>query len=103
MICVRQCGGNVKDNRAVSTDNKNETRKVHPVVIRPFYERDGITIYNADCRKVLPWLDKFDLLLTDPPYGMGKTEWDQLIDPREWLPVARGRERDGHKFINNPL
>lgn len=36
----------------------------------PFYEREGITIYNADCRRVLPFLGCFDLLLTDPPYGV---------------------------------
>jgi site-specific DNA-methyltransferase (adenine-specific) len=42
-----------------------------PVPFPPYYDRDGITIYNADCRKVLPFLDRFDLLLTDPPYGMG--------------------------------
>jgi DNA modification methylase len=35
----------------------------------PYYDAGGITIYNMDCRKVLPWLDRFDLLLTDPPYG----------------------------------
>jgi len=37
----------------------------------PYYDSDGITIYNADCRKVLPWLERCDLLLTDPPYGYG--------------------------------
>ena len=36
----------------------------------PFYDSDGIMIYNADCSKVLPWLDRCDLLLTDPPYGI---------------------------------
>lgn len=47
-------------------------RPLEPLVspIVPFYDRDGITIYNADCRQVLPFLDRFDLLLTDPPYGM---------------------------------
>ena len=40
-------------------------------LLAPFYDRDGITIYNADCRKILPFLDRFDLLLTDPPYGIG--------------------------------
>ena len=29
------------------------------------------TLYHADCRDVLPTLPKFDLLLTDPPYGIG--------------------------------
>ena len=30
------------------------------------------TLYHADCREVLPTLGKFDLLLTDPPYGIGE-------------------------------
>ena len=39
---------------------------------KPYYhdERAGITIYNADCRKILPHLPKVDLVLTDPPYGL---------------------------------
>ena len=36
----------------------------------PFYQDDSCTIYNADCREILPLLPRFDLLLTDPPYGM---------------------------------
>ena len=44
---------------------------VHNIVTMPFapyYDEGGITIYNADCRQVLPFLPAFDLLLTDPPY-----------------------------------
>jgi hypothetical protein len=37
----------------------------------PYYSHAGITIYLGDCREVLPTLGKFDLLLTDPPYGIG--------------------------------
>lgn len=37
---------------------------------KPYYEQDGITIYNADCREILPHLPKVDLVLTDPPYGI---------------------------------
>ncbi len=36
----------------------------------PFYSRDGIVIYNADCRDILPLLELVDLVLTDPPYGV---------------------------------
>jgi DNA modification methylase len=38
----------------------------------PYYERDGIVIFHADCREVLPTLEpgSVDLVLTDPPYGM---------------------------------
>ena len=36
----------------------------------PYYEdQSGIVIYHGDCRDVLPFLQKVDLLLTDPPYG----------------------------------
>jgi len=29
------------------------------------------TLYLGDCREILPSLPKFDLILTDPPYGIG--------------------------------
>ena len=35
----------------------------------PYYEADGITIYHADCRDILPTLE-FDVIVTDPPYGI---------------------------------
>lgn len=38
---------------------------------KPYYDEDGITIYHADCREILPHLPKVDLVLTDPPYGIG--------------------------------
>ena len=40
--------------------------------MKPYYDRDGITIYCGDCREILPSLEKVDLLLTDPPYGLGE-------------------------------
>lgn len=39
--------------------------------IKPYYDCDGITIYHGDCREILPHLPKVDLVLTDPPYGIG--------------------------------
>lgn len=38
---------------------------------KPYYERDGIVIYHADCREILPLLEpgSIDLVLTDPPYS----------------------------------
>lgn len=40
--------------------------------MKPYYQDESVTIYNADCRDVLPMLDKVDLVLTDPPYGIGR-------------------------------
>lgn len=41
--------------------------------MKPYYDEDGITIYHADCLEILPDIDPadIDLLLTDPPYGIG--------------------------------
>jgi DNA modification methylase len=38
----------------------------------PYYDKDGITIYHGDCRDILPSLEPVDLVLTDPPYGIGE-------------------------------
>lgn len=35
----------------------------------PYYEHNGITIYNADGHDVLSWITA-DVVLTDPPYGI---------------------------------
>ena len=42
-------------------------------MMEPYYDRDGITIYHADCRVVLPFILPSlgqAVLVTDPPYGM---------------------------------
>ena len=38
----------------------------------PYYTEPGIEIYHGDCRDVLPGLGPVDLVLTDPPYGIGE-------------------------------
>jgi DNA modification methylase len=39
--------------------------------MKPYYEHAGITIYHGDCRDIFPMIPKVDLVLTDPPYGIG--------------------------------
>jgi hypothetical protein len=52
----------------------------------PYFEdkEHGITLYCGDCREILPLLpDKsIDLVLTDPPYGVG-IKYDSFEDTRE--------------------
>jgi len=38
---------------------------------KPYYQDDAVKIYCGDCREIVPELGRFDLLLTDPPYGLG--------------------------------
>lgn len=38
----------------------------------PYYQDEHSTIYCGDCRDILPLLEPVDLVLTDPPYGIGE-------------------------------
>ena len=41
------------------------------MIMKPYYQDKNCIIYNGDCRDILPQLSKVDLVLTDPPYGIG--------------------------------
>jgi len=53
--------------------------------MKPYYQDKWVTIYHADCREILPDLPKVDLVLTDPPYNIGKDTWDTIPDYTNWL------------------
>lgn len=39
--------------------------------MKPYYERDGITLYHADCRDLLATLEPGSVdIVTDPPFGI---------------------------------
>jgi site-specific DNA-methyltransferase (adenine-specific) len=41
--------------------------------MKPYYQDSAVTIYHGDCREIISGFgtfEKFDLLLTDPPYGI---------------------------------
>ncbi len=51
--------------------------------MKPYYEQSGVTIYHGDCRDVIEDFghfgeQPFDLLLTDPPYGIGVARTGQV-------------------------
>lgn len=75
--------------------------------MKPYYQDDAVTIFHGDCREIVPTLGKFDLLLTDPPYGIGAAKmtmgrgsrndtgkhdlmaWDDLRASDEVIQIAR--------------
>ena len=51
--------------------------------MKPFFQSNGITIYHADCRAVLPRLpaSSIDAVITDPPYGIGYQSAQRKLRP----------------------
>ena len=66
----------------------------------PYYQDEWCQIFHGDCREILPELPKVDLVLTDPPYGIGWRPranhtgedhvWkdDTPFRPGEWLSIG---------------
>lgn len=53
----------------------------------PYHTEPLVTIYRGDCRVVLPQIGRFDLLLTDPPYGIDECEVAANRLRQEVLPI----------------
>ena len=67
--------------------------------MKPYYKDEACTIWHGDCREILPTLEKVDLVLTDPPYGLNRKmqggtwgvayscsdmlKWDYVLSPAE--------------------
>lgn len=86
----------------------------------PYYEQDGIVIYHGEAERVLPLLSPVDLLLTDPPYGIGEargrnktrsnvaaardygvSDWDDMPPPRWLVDQAIAKARHAVIFGGN--
>jgi len=51
--------------------------------MKPRVEKIGLaTLYLGDCREIAPGLEKVDAVITDPPYGKVKGEFDHVWQSR---------------------
>jgi len=74
-----KCGCNPGPNQTL--DNFNGMRigfllLDENYMIEPYYQDDYATIYHGDCREILPQIEKANLVITDPPYGITQCDWD---------------------------
>jgi len=60
----------------------------------PFSEN---TIVVGDCLKIMPQMPRgcVDLIFADPPYGIGKADWDEWVQPKAWLVQCQRLVKDG--------
>jgi len=74
--------------------------------VKPTYSEKGVQLYLGDCLSIMKSIpDKsIDLVLTDPPYGVNKAEWDKEM-PIVWFgDVLRILKNTGAVYIfGNPL
>lgn len=61
--------------------------------IKPFYEHAGIIIYHGDCREIISQIPKVDLVLTDPPYGIGESNERALSRGKLANPTDYGQRK----------
>ena len=88
------------------------------MALKPYYDDgNGIVIYHGDCRELLPHLEPVDLVLTDPPYGIGlaanpfrqkfeRSSWDDKPVDADLLAaiIAKGKDAIvwGGNYFNLP-
>lgn len=48
--------------------------------MKPYYEDDGVRIYHGDCREVLPQLSDVGVMVTSPPYNLGRGLNDKPVE-----------------------
>jgi DNA modification methylase len=51
----------------------------------PYYADGSVTIYHGDCREILPSLGSVDVVLTDPPYGIGVDYGSSFQDTPDYI------------------
>lgn len=59
---------------------------------KPYYQDDAVTIYHGDCREILPHLEPVDLVLTDPPYGIGYVPGEGKPDATHFAVIANDED-----------
>ena len=76
----------VTDKMSVATLRQKMSEKIY------------LKLYKGDMLEVLQSLSKFDLVVTDPPYGVTDNDWDQL-DTDRWLKAIKPHLQDEYNLF----
>ena len=68
----------------------------------PYYETPLGKLYHGDCLEIMPQLEPVDLVLTDPPYGVNKAEWDLVFPARKIWSAVHDALSVGGNFLLIP-
>ena len=71
-------------------------------ILKPYYETELGRLYHGDCLEIMPMLEPVDLVLTDPPYGVGKADWDAAFPSKTTWEVLKKELTVGGNFLLIP-
>lgn len=74
--------------------------------MKPYYDADGVTIYQGDNRAIMPELPAggIDLVFTSPPYNLGNTTGGACYDGRKTSAMQHGvGKKLGHYATAAPV
>ena len=66
----------------------------------PYHQEEAVTIYHGDCRQILPLLGRFDLLMADPPYGIGAAKGNFIGTKKRKNAAAPPRDYGNSEWDN---
>jgi len=70
--------------------------------MKPYFQNNSVKLYQGDCMEILPNFAQcaFDMLCTDPPYGIGEFVWDKCVDWPRFFNIANTlHKRNAAKVI----
>jgi len=70
--------------------------------VKPYYQDSAVTIYHGDCGDVLCELPPWNVLLTDPPYGLGAAMHEARAGKQNGKARAPSRDYGSASWDNAP-
>ena len=66
--------------------------------MKSYYENENGKLYCGDCEDIMPELEKVDLVLTDPPYGIGEAAGKNKSRSK----IAKAKDYGNKTWDNKP-
>lgn len=74
--------------------------------MKPYYDRDGITIYNGDCIEIMHHFpdNSFDMVMSDYPFNCqdGRSDYETFVKETEEIFFQKTKAISNLVVINNP-
>jgi DNA modification methylase len=77
-----------------------KVRRKRKILPKPYYETKLGKLYHGDCLRIMPLLEQADLIVTDPPYGVGKAKWDTKFPKKIiWKMMCSRLKQNGNLLV----